>query len=51
MVVWVAAELVCEVKYAEITPSGKARHAVFLGLREDKPAAEVSLQMDSPVQP
>lgn len=46
-VVWVAAQLVCEVKYTEITPTGKARHAVFLGMREDKPAAEISLETDS----
>lgn len=46
-VVWVAAQLVCEVKYAEITPTGKARHAVFLGLREDKPASEINLETDA----
>jgi bifunctional non-homologous end joining protein LigD len=50
-VVWVAPQLVCEVKYAEITPSGRARHAVFCELREDKSAAEISLQMDSPEPP
>jgi bifunctional non-homologous end joining protein LigD len=46
-VVWVAAQLVCEVKYAEITLKGRARHGVFLGLREDKPASEVGLESDA----
>lgn len=45
-VVWVQPQLVCEVKYAEITPAGKVRHAVFLGLREDKPASEINLETD-----
>ena len=44
---WVAAHLVCEVKFAEITPSGKARHAVFIGLREDKPAPEINLETNA----
>jgi DNA ligase D len=43
-VIWLEPELVCEVKYAEITPSGKVRHAVFQGMREDKPAADISLE-------
>lgn len=46
-VVWVASQLVCEVKYAEITPKGRVRHGVFLGLREDKPASEVGLESNS----
>lgn len=45
--VWVLPELVAEVKFLEITPSGKVRHAVFLGLREDKPAAGISLESDT----
>ncbi|EFX6804444.1 ATP-dependent DNA ligase, partial [Shigella sonnei] len=36
-VVWLAPQQVCEVKFAEITPAGKVRHAVFVGLRDDKP--------------
>jgi len=46
-VVWVAPELVAEVKFLEVTPSGKVRHAVYLGLREDKPAAGISLESDT----
>lgn len=46
-VVWVAPLLVVEVKFMEITPSGKVRHAVYVGLREDKPAAGISLESDT----
>lgn len=46
-VAWVSPQMVCEVKYTEITPNGKVRHAVFLGLREDKPASEISLETDA----
>lgn len=46
-VVWLTPHLVCEVKYAEITPSGLVRHAVFVALRKDKPAAGISLESDS----
>lgn len=47
-VIWVKPEVVCEVKFAEITPKGKVRHAVFVALREDKPAAGISLESDNP---
>ena len=46
-VVWLAPHQVCEVKFAEITPAGKVRHAVFVGLRDDKPADAISLESDS----
>jgi bifunctional non-homologous end joining protein LigD len=36
---WVLPRLVVEVAFAEWTPDGKVRHAVFRGLRSDKPAA------------
>ena len=38
---WVKPELVCQVKYASWTPERHLRAPVFLGLREDKQAAEV----------
>ncbi|MBV9748595.1 MAG: DNA ligase D [Acetobacteraceae bacterium] len=38
---WVRPELVAEVAYTEVTPDNVLRHPSFLGLRGDKPAAEV----------
>jgi|LNAP01.1.fsa_nt_gb bifunctional non-homologous end joining protein LigD len=50
-VVWLEPELVCEIKYAEITPNGRVRHGVFKGMRDDKPAAGISLESSTPEQP
>lgn len=44
--VWVRPELVAEVSYTELTDSGRLRHGVFLGLREDKLARTVTLKRD-----
>ncbi|WP_419869731.1 DNA ligase D [Chryseobacterium sp. CT-SW4] len=41
-VTWVKPELVCEIKYSEITKDGIFRHPVFVGLREDKDPEEIS---------
>lgn len=41
---WVEPELVAEVSYTEWTREGRVRHPVYLGLREDKPAAEVRIE-------
>ncbi len=41
-VTWVKPKLVAEVKFAERTPAGSLRHPVFLRLRDDKPASDVS---------
>lgn len=38
---WVEPSLVAEVSFGEWTPDRQIRHALFLGLREDKPAREV----------
>ncbi|CAN5543087.1 hypothetical protein BH24ACT5_BH24ACT5_29600 [soil metagenome] len=38
---WVRPELVAQVSFAEWTEGGGIRHPVFLGLRDDKPAAGV----------
>ncbi len=38
---WVTPKLVAEVAFAEFTGDGVLRHSSFIGLREDKPAADV----------
>jgi bifunctional non-homologous end joining protein LigD len=42
---WARPEMVVEVEFAEWTASGVLRHASFIGIREDKPAAEVSREV------
>ena len=51
-VTWVKPELVCAIKFTEITEEGILRHPVFLGLRVDKSAAEVtSMDVKAPARP
>jgi bifunctional non-homologous end joining protein LigD len=45
---WVRPELVAEVQYANWSGSGRVRHAVYLGLREDKPPADVVREIADP---
>ena len=40
-VTWVKPQLVCNLKYSEITAGGARRHPVFMGLRIDKAAKDV----------
>ncbi len=42
---WVKPELVAEVQYAEITPDGSLRHPSFQGMREDKDAKQVVMEV------
>jgi len=44
-VTWVKPELVCNLKYSEITVDGHRRHPVFMGLRVDKAAKEVHAEV------
>lgn len=44
-VTWVKPVLVCEVKYQELTSDGIMRHPSFQGLREDKNAKDVKLDV------
>ena len=41
---WVAPKLVVEVKFAEWTADGKLRQPIFLGVRDDKPARDVTIE-------
>jgi bifunctional non-homologous end joining protein LigD len=47
---WVKPKLVAEVKFTEWTKGGEMRHPVFLGLRTDKPAAQVVREVAKPVK-
>lgn len=47
---WVKPELVCEIKYTEWTQDGHLRHPIFLRLRNDKKAANVTLNALKPVK-
>ena len=38
---WTRPDLVAQIGFAEWTPDGRLRQPRFLGLRDDKPAAEV----------
>ena len=43
---WVEPKHVAEVSFADWTSAGRLRHATFVGLREDKPAAQVRRERD-----
>ena len=47
-ITWVRPELVAEVQYTGWSGAGRLRHAVFLGLREDKAAADVVREVPNP---
>lgn len=47
-IVWVKPELVAEVDFRAWTASKTLRHASFVGLREDKPAAEIVAERPKP---
>ena len=42
---WVKPELVAEVTYAEVTPDGSLRHPSFKGMRENKRADQVVMEL------
>jgi bifunctional non-homologous end joining protein LigD len=44
-VTWMKPELVCNVKFAEVTEAGILRQPIFLGLREDKKGANEKNEM------
>ncbi len=43
-VTWVKPELICEVKFSEVTADGKFRHPVFLHRRTDKTINEINME-------
>ena len=45
---WVAPTLVAEVSFADWTAAGEVRHAVFQGLRDDKPASAIVREQATP---
>jgi len=47
---WLKPELLAEVAYAQMTRTGIVRHAVFHGLRDDKPATAIALERAMPVK-
>lgn len=46
---WVRPKLVAQVKFTEWTEGGEMRHPVFLGLRTDKKATEVTREVPKPL--
>ncbi|MGD9502866.1 MAG: non-homologous end-joining DNA ligase [Methyloceanibacter sp.] len=46
---WIKPKLVAEVKFTEWTAAGEMRHPVFLGLRTDKKATDVTREMPKPL--
>lgn len=45
---WLKPELLAEVMFAEITSDGVVRHAVFHGIRTDKPAKDITEEKPAP---
>jgi bifunctional non-homologous end joining protein LigD len=45
---WIEPKLVAEVAFTEFTGDGVLRHPSFIGLREDKPAAQVKIEKAAP---
>jgi bifunctional non-homologous end joining protein LigD len=47
---WVRPELVAQIKFTEWTADGKLRHPVYLGLRDDKKATDVTREQKADVR-
>ncbi|WP_214512817.1 DNA ligase D [Pseudomonas brassicacearum] len=47
---WLEPTLLAEVAFAEMTKDGSVRHAVFHGLRNDKPAKGITQELAKPVK-
>jgi bifunctional non-homologous end joining protein LigD len=44
---WVRPEVVVEVRFSEWTDEGKLRHPIYIGMRDDKPAHQVTREPES----
>lgn len=49
-VTWIKPELVCEIKFSEITKDGIFRHPVFVAIREDKDPEEMKGSENNDIQ-
>ncbi|WP_261510023.1 DNA ligase D [Chryseobacterium paludis] len=49
-VTWIKPELVCEIKFSEITKDGIFRHPVFIAIREDKDPEEIKGSTNTNIQ-
>ena len=47
---WLKPKLLAEVAFAQMTKDGSLRHAVFHGLRDDKPAKDITEERAKPVK-
>ncbi|HWH85923.1 MAG TPA: DNA ligase D [Pseudomonas sp.] len=47
---WLKPKLLAEVAFAEMTKDGSVRHAVFHGMRDDKPAEDITEERAKPVK-
>ncbi|WP_166217015.1 DNA ligase D [Pseudomonas atagonensis] len=47
---WLKPKLLAEIAFAEMTKDGSVRHAVFHGLRDDKPAKDITEERTRPVK-
>ncbi|MEG2911727.1 MAG: DNA ligase D [Pseudomonas sp.] len=47
---WLKPKLLAEVAFAQMTKDGSVRHAVFHGLRDDKPAKDITEERAKPVK-
>jgi len=47
---WLKPKLLAEIAFAEMTKDGSVRHAVFHGLRDDKPAKDITEERAKPVK-
>ncbi len=50
-VTWVKPQLVCEIKHTEFTKGGTMRHPIFLRIRDDKKANDITMDVTKKISP